>query len=213
MLGPCSVDGLIIAGTVILLAGSLLGWLCVAPGIAATLYANVMSGVGHGPVSATVAAWPAAAFALASFTLERWLKTRARPAVTSGPAAADVAGHPAGQVAEPGPVTSPETVTAAPGGDAPGAVQPPATEVAGQVVADQPPPAGIQPPPDGCGHEPTGDTERDVQLAYLHARDCLGDEPSIRQLSAASGLSRYKVAELTKDLNGHKTLQDISGPA
>jgi hypothetical protein len=73
---PFAVDGLIVAGTVILLAGSLLGWLCVAPGISATLYANVMSGAGHGAVSAIVAAWPAAAFALASFTLERWLKTR-----------------------------------------------------------------------------------------------------------------------------------------
>lgn len=74
---PFAVDGLIVAGTVILLAGSLLGWLCVAPGISATLYANVMSGAGHGAVSAIVAAWPAAAFALASFTLERWLKNRA----------------------------------------------------------------------------------------------------------------------------------------
>jgi Protein of unknown function (DUF2637) len=83
---PFAVDGLIVSGSVLLIYGSLLGWLCVAAGIAATIYANVMSGVGHGPLAATVAAWPAAAFALASFTLERWLKSRAKPALaTDGP--------------------------------------------------------------------------------------------------------------------------------
>ncbi len=83
---PFAVDGLVISGAVLLLAGSLLGWLCVVPGIGATVYANVMSGLPHGPLAATVAAWPAAAFALASFALERWLKGHAKPAVTtSGP--------------------------------------------------------------------------------------------------------------------------------
>lgn len=83
---PFAVDGLIVAGTVILLAGSQLGWLCVAPGMAATIYANVMSGLPRGPLAATVAAWPAAAFALASFTLERWLKSRAKPGEATGAA-------------------------------------------------------------------------------------------------------------------------------
>lgn len=87
---PFAVDGLIAAGVVILLAGSMLGWLCVAPGIVATLFANVMSGWPHGYLAAAVAAWPAAAFALASFTLERWLKSRARPAVTTGAACGHV---------------------------------------------------------------------------------------------------------------------------
>lgn len=76
---PFSVDGLIVAGSVLLLGRSLLGWLCVVPGIAATVYANVMSGVGHGALAATVAAWPAVAFALASFTLERWVRNRIKP--------------------------------------------------------------------------------------------------------------------------------------
>lgn len=80
---PFSVDGLIVAGSVLLLSRSPLGWLCVVPGIGATIYANVMSGVGHGPLAATVAAWPAAAFALATFTLERWLKSRFKPAEAS----------------------------------------------------------------------------------------------------------------------------------
>jgi len=81
---PLAVDGLIVAGSVILLAGSALGWLGVVPGIGATLFANVESGVGHGPLAATVAAWPAAAFSLASFVLERWLKARAKPSGASG---------------------------------------------------------------------------------------------------------------------------------
>ena len=81
---PLAVDGLIVAGSVILLAGSLLGWLAVVPGVGATVFANVASGLPHGPLAATVAAWPAAAFSLASFTLERWLKSRARPVAASG---------------------------------------------------------------------------------------------------------------------------------
>jgi predicted XRE-type DNA-binding protein len=38
--------------------------------------------------------------------------------------------------------------------------------------------------------------------AFLHARDCLGEPLSQRQLSAAFGLSRPKVAELVGPLNG-----------
>lgn len=90
---PLAVDGLVAAGVVILLAGSLLGWLCTGPGIVATIYANVMSGLPHGWLAATVAAWPAAAFALASYTLERWLKSRTVPEVaTAGPCGHVVAG-------------------------------------------------------------------------------------------------------------------------
>jgi Protein of unknown function (DUF2637) len=73
---PLAVDGLIVAGSVILLAGSRLGWIGVALGVAGTLYANVMSGLPRGPLPATVAAWPALAFTAASFMLERWLKSQ-----------------------------------------------------------------------------------------------------------------------------------------
>jgi Protein of unknown function (DUF2637) len=87
---PLAVDGLIVAGSVILLAGSRLGWIGVAIGVAGTLYANVMSGLPRGPLAATVAAWPALAFTVASFMLERWLKAQATavpgpvPAVPAG---------------------------------------------------------------------------------------------------------------------------------
>jgi Protein of unknown function (DUF2637) len=73
---PLAVDGLIVAGSVILLAGSWLGWIGVSLGVAGTLYANVMSGLPRGPLAATVAAWPALAFTVASFMLERWLKSQ-----------------------------------------------------------------------------------------------------------------------------------------
>jgi hypothetical protein len=75
---PLAVDGLIVAGSVILLAGSWLGWLGVVLGVAATLFANLESGLPHGPLAAIVATWPAVAFTVASFMLERWLKAQIR---------------------------------------------------------------------------------------------------------------------------------------
>ena len=73
---PLATDGLIVAGSVILLAGSWLGWIGVALGVAGTVYAHVMSGLPRGPLAATVTAWPALAFTVASFMLERWLKAQ-----------------------------------------------------------------------------------------------------------------------------------------
>lgn len=74
---PLAVDGLIVAGSVILLAGSWLGWIGVVLGVSGTVYANIMSGLPRGPLAATVAAWPALAFTVASFMLERWLAGQA----------------------------------------------------------------------------------------------------------------------------------------
>ena len=87
---PLAVDGLIVAGSVILLAGSWLGWIGVALGVAGTLYANVMSGLPRGPLAATVAAWPALAFTVASFMLERWLASQAGAAPEAVPDVPDV---------------------------------------------------------------------------------------------------------------------------
>jgi Protein of unknown function (DUF2637) len=75
---PFSVDALILAGSAILLAGSLLGWPLVAAGVAGTVFANVMSGLPYGPLAATVASWPAISFALASLVLERWLNRQVK---------------------------------------------------------------------------------------------------------------------------------------
>jgi hypothetical protein len=65
---PLTVDGLIYASSMVMLQAArrrvpmpaLAVWL-LALGIVATLAANVMHGLGHGPVGAAVAAWPAIA--------------------------------------------------------------------------------------------------------------------------------------------------------
>ena len=65
---PLTVDGLIWASSMVMLDSarrgarvpSLARWL-LGLGIAATLAANVAHGLGHGPIGATVAAWPAVA--------------------------------------------------------------------------------------------------------------------------------------------------------
>ena len=72
------IDGLIVAGTVILVAGSSLGWLGVTLGVAATLFANLQFGLPHGALSAVVSTWPAIAFTAACFMLERWIRSQRR---------------------------------------------------------------------------------------------------------------------------------------
>jgi hypothetical protein len=65
---PLTVDGLIYASSMVLLDAArrqarvpaLARWL-LGLGVAATLAANVAHGLGHGPVGAAVAAWPAVA--------------------------------------------------------------------------------------------------------------------------------------------------------
>jgi len=78
---PFGVDGLIVVGSVVLLQAApgqaWLGWLGVVPGVAASLFANVESGLRWGPLAAGWAGVPAASFALATFLLERWLKAQA----------------------------------------------------------------------------------------------------------------------------------------
>ncbi len=44
--------------------------------------------------------------------------------------------------------------------------------------------------------------EEAVVTAYLHGRDCLGEAPSQRHLSASFGVHRTKVAELVAPHNG-----------
>ena len=83
------IDRLIVAGSVILAAGSSLGWLGIALGVAATLFANLQFGLPHDIVGGHVdlvsrrspVHWPC-------FMLERWLRARrrrARAAAPSGP--------------------------------------------------------------------------------------------------------------------------------
>jgi Protein of unknown function (DUF2637) len=97
---PFGVDGLIVVGSVVLLQATpgqtWLGWLGVIPGVAASLFANVESGLRWGPLAAGWAGVPAASFALATFLLERWLKAQASHG--GHPGAIDSRGH----LGEPG---------------------------------------------------------------------------------------------------------------
>jgi hypothetical protein len=93
---PFGVDGLIVAGSVVLLQSvpgqAWLGWTGVGPGVVISLFANVESGIRYGWLSATWAGIPAVSFSLATFMLERWLVGQARqPDESSQPALTQVA--------------------------------------------------------------------------------------------------------------------------
>ena len=53
-----------------------------------------------------------------------------------------------------------------------------------------------------CPHRVAMSAEEAIVAAYLHARDCLGEPVSQRQLSATFGVPRPKVATLVGTLNG-----------
>jgi hypothetical protein len=75
---PVAIDGLITVGSVVLLqSGSRIGWLGVGPGLALSVFANVESGIRYSALSAVWAGIPALSFFLATFILERWLKSQA----------------------------------------------------------------------------------------------------------------------------------------
>lgn len=65
---PATIDGLIYAASMVLLDSArrkvdapLMAWCLLGVGIAATLAANVLDGIGAGPLAAGIAAWPAMA--------------------------------------------------------------------------------------------------------------------------------------------------------
>ena len=157
---PLSLDGIIVAGVVIILAGSPLGWLCVAPGVAGTLFANLAWGLPHGHLAATVATWPAVAFSVVSFVLERWLKS--------------LLGR----------------------GGRGGRTEPLEELMLGDRHTDDPATTGP------CPHGVATSADEAVVFAYLHGRDCLGEAPSLRSLSASFGINREKVAKLVGPLAG-----------
>ena len=96
---PIAIDGLIIIGAGAAKGGQKwLGWSAIGPGLAASLYANVMNGLPYGRGAAMGSGWATIALFLATNVMERW---RAAPVVTprhdgpgdtSGEAAADAAG-------------------------------------------------------------------------------------------------------------------------
>jgi hypothetical protein len=149
---PLGIDGLIVVGSVALLQASqdepYLGWLCVGPGAAASLFANVESGLRYGWLAAIWAGTASIGFFLATFTLERWAKGQV------------------GRRGQDGSAGQPDTVP----NDAGGA--------------------------DPCPHGIAATVEEAAVLAFLHARECVGEPLSQRRLSEQFGISRPRVAEL-----------------
>jgi hypothetical protein len=94
---PIGVDGLVVVGSVILLDGNRLGWLGIGPGVAISVFANAMSGLAFGWLSATWAGIPALSFALACFIFERWLKAQGK-AVDAADAVPDAPSAPSASV-------------------------------------------------------------------------------------------------------------------
>jgi hypothetical protein len=68
-----------------------------------------------------------------------------------------------------------------------------------------------------CPHGVAKDAEGNVVNLFLHGRDCIGEEPSKRQLSAITGVHRDKVAKLVAPHDPQKIAPEPSlngsGPA
>jgi hypothetical protein len=81
---PIAIDGLIIIGAGAARGGQKgLGWSAIGPGLAASLYANVMNGLPHGYGPAMGSGWATVALFLATNVMERWKPARpVTPAVT-----------------------------------------------------------------------------------------------------------------------------------
>jgi len=97
---PLTVDGLIYASSMVMLDSArrkvpvpaLARWL-LGVGIAATLAANVVHGLGHGPAGAMVAAWPAVALVGSYELLMVIIRSAQAPAGTAlGPGASGAPG-------------------------------------------------------------------------------------------------------------------------
>jgi hypothetical protein len=99
LLLPLSVDGLILAASLVLLhearnarTAPARAWLMLGLGVAATLAANVLSGLPDGWLNACISAWPAVAF-VGAVEMVMWMIRKARPEapeITRGVAASDL---------------------------------------------------------------------------------------------------------------------------
>ena len=96
-LEPATIDGLVYCSSMVVLYAArhqlrvpaLARWL-LALGIVATLAANLAHGWSHGPIGATVAAWPAASL-VGSYELLLWLIRTAAPGVVASEPGVDLA--------------------------------------------------------------------------------------------------------------------------
>jgi hypothetical protein len=104
-LEPATIDGLVYCSSMVVLYAArhqlrvpaLARWL-LALGIVATLAANLAHGWSHGPIGATVAAWPAASL-VGSYELLLWLIRTAAPGTVASEPVADLSLGPGWAVA------------------------------------------------------------------------------------------------------------------
>ncbi|MQA13473.1 MAG: DUF2637 domain-containing protein [Pseudonocardiaceae bacterium] len=197
---PLSVDGLMVAASMVLLtrrrvglAGGALAWCALLGGVAASLAANVAA-ADPTATARLVAAWPAVAFAVA---FELLLEQR-RPAVTEAatlPVELDRVADLAPAVEPPGPAVAADPVAPLPPVAAPTPVAEPAP------VAAAPPPT----PP----HEPDGLAAR--AAALLAAAD--GRPPGRRVLARELGCSEHQARCLldAATTNGTSTTNGTNG--
>ena len=90
---PVAIDGLIIIGAGAAKGGQKrLGWSAIGPGLAASLYANVMNGLPYGRGAAMGSGWATVALFLATNVMERW-----KAAPLSAPAVQPSRDKPAGR--------------------------------------------------------------------------------------------------------------------
>lgn len=67
-----------------------------------------------------------------------------------------------------------------------------------QVAAEEPPEAtGVQAP--ACPHRVAQSVEEAALAAFLHGRDCVGAEPSRRQVADAFGINRNRLGTLIRE--------------
>lgn len=167
---PFGIDGLIVVGSVVLLTvqggQARWGWLCIVPGVAASLFANFESGIAHGYLAAGWATMPALSFAVATFASERWAKAQF--------------GH---------------------GGR--GGQQ---EEVSNDTVVTE---AGAR----TCPHMLPCSAAESAVYAFLHARDCLNEPLSQRQIAAMFEMSRQRVAELVEPHLANAPASALNGSA
>jgi len=183
---PVGVDGLIAVGSMVLLQGGMLGWVCIGPGVVISVFANVESGIRYGTLAAVWAGIPAVSFALASYVLERWLKGQTRPSQTTQQ------------------VTETETVADAPADALPGAPEPASDSVDAPAPASVRVPASVTVP----GVHDTPETEivpdaprragMSIEEAVLEfaAEVESGELPSLRQIGARAHTGRPRAQQI-----------------
>jgi hypothetical protein len=108
---PVAIDGLIIIGAGAARSGQVrLGWSAIGPGLAASLYANVMNGLPYGRGAAMGSGWATVALFLAANVTERW-----KPAPVVTPAVTPARDGPCARPPrKPVPVARPAAAAKAP---------------------------------------------------------------------------------------------------